>query len=556
MLNHSLLNLVSIRAVILALQYAPAIEGVLLVGLVSFFPRAVTGISNNGNNDAPAPKAVSIGILVLVGLLVLEAIYALTLYLPHKRRLDRLATHPAPLSPSERAALFAKCAANVPDWERYLRVWFLGADWHDIKAENVREFLLWAFFDRDAPPHPEVVISRQEYDALDAEVSKCMRQIEGFLGREFAPGRGSATAFRLTLDPVEIRYHSVLWYAIVALVDLITHTCMVFIHRYSYYAPPGLHWPVLGVFPPTAVRAIATHPSTLFAGSGGRRQSPSGEIGYWLREHRSRTRLPVVFIHGIGIGLWPYTKFLGELAAAAAGDGEDEQIGVLALEILPISMRLTTPPLSQAKFLKHLGAILAQHGPEWDNFVLVSHSYGSVLTTHILRSPELGPRVRAAVLIDPVSVLLHVPDVAYNFTRRKPRTANEWQLWYFASMDMGVAETLARHFFWRENIIWREELLALGTERKVVVSLSGRDLIVDTHTVARYLASEGEFANVSHEDPAFVSRRDTYRAPSGLEILWFPQLDHAQVFDARQDRARLVEVIKRFSREAFLELER
>ncbi|KAK3366383.1 hypothetical protein B0H63DRAFT_536330 [Podospora didyma] len=71
-------------------------------------------------------------------------------------------------------------------------------------------------------------------------------------------------------------------------------------------------------------------------------------------------------------------EFLGELAVITNDDDEgNEQIGVLALEILPISMRLITPPL-------YPGAILAQHSPNWENFMLVSHSYGSVLTTHVL----------------------------------------------------------------------------------------------------------------------------------------------------------------------------
>ena len=43
--------------------------------------------------------------------------------------------------------------------------------------------------------------------------------------------------------------------------------------------------------------------------------------------------------------------------------------------------------------------------------------YGSVVTTHLLRTPELASQISSIVLVDPVSLLLHQPDVAYNFVR-------------------------------------------------------------------------------------------------------------------------------------------
>ena len=41
--------------------------------------------------------------------------------------------------------------------------------------------------------------------------------------------------------------------------------------------------------------------------------------------------------------------------------------------------------------------------------------YGSVITTHLLQDPELSGRIASIVIVDPVSILLHLPDVAYNF---------------------------------------------------------------------------------------------------------------------------------------------
>jgi hypothetical protein len=146
----------------------------------------------------------------------------------------------------------------------------------------------------------------------------------------------------------------------------------------------------------------------------------------------------------------------------------------------------------------------------------------------LLRSPNLNNRIAAALFIDPIPFLLHFPSVAYNFLYRYPRTANEWQLWYFASRDADVAHSLARHFFWSESVMWKEQLEG----RPFGVSLSGGDQIVDTAEVRKYLTGEEEV---------------TERWQNGaLQVLFYPKLDHATVFDTRDRRFPLVNVLREF----------
>lgn len=122
---------------------------------------------------------------------------------------------------------------------------------------------------------------------------------------------------------------------------------------------------------------------------------------------------------------------------------EDGEIGIIAIEIMPVAFRITGPALEKGEMCNEILQILRQHA--WDKFVLCSHSYGSVISTHLMRNPDTSKMVGPILLIDPVSILLHLPDVAYNFTCRRPHRANEQQLWYFASMDQGVAHTLCRY---------------------------------------------------------------------------------------------------------------
>ena len=300
-------------------------------------------------------------------------------------------------------------------------------------------------------------------------------------------------------------------------------------------------------------------------------------IPYWYRPHRSRTKLPIVFIHGIGIGLLPYIPFLRELAA------QDPDVGILAIEILPISMHITEQPLARDAICDAIERILNAHGLR--RIVLAGHSYGTAISAYLLRrqwgsvdrslilptptTPLIqqprpgsadhvsigdgndgGDLIAATLLMDPIPFLLHYPAVAYNFIYRQPRYANEWQLWYFASRDADISRTLSRHFFWYECILFREDVLSStgaagskdeGSVMPVAVSLSGRDQIVDGPAVHAYLTGGEQCTQGAAGAP-------TRWAQDELEVLFYPELDHSTVFDTRQRRAPLLEVLHRFVR--------
>lgn len=290
-------------------------------------------------------------------------------------------------------------------------------------------------------------------------------------------------------------------------------------------------------------------------------RSPADSVAYWVRPHTSKTRLPVLYIHGIGIGLIAQVGFLRELDKALNdGHPEDGEVGILAIEILQVSSRLTVATPTRPQFLEQLTSILDFH--DYNRFVLCSHSYGSVLSTHILNNPTLASRVSSTLLVDPVTVLLHMPDVAYNFTVRKPKTAAEWELWYFASKDPGIAHTLGRHFFWSENVLWRDRLMELVQNgMRVTASLASKDLIVDTESVGMYLMEN------QIPDPVLKTEHDgqqhmELQAPNAsvthwkqrpwrglnLDVMWWEGLDHAQVFDKYDTRSKLVDILIEYSK--------
>jgi len=510
MINSSFQEYVLIHIFILFFQYTPLLYTSILLFLTL----------HNG-----WPSASSSPLFRLTStLLVLETIFALTLYRTYVTRLLKAAKHPPPGTRANRRALFEKCFSHVSDVDAYLRLWFLGAEPSEVRRENMREFLLWGFFDRDLK-------ECEEDDEVLGELEEYMTRVEEKLGRKLEPGRGVAECLRLTIDGVECRYRSLTWYLIIFLVDTAAHA-VFYLQGFRHYSQSLRK--SLRVFPPRISHLVLPA-----------ERSVAADLSYWYRPHKSPNKLPIVFLHGIGIGLWTYIQFLSELNSSTKD--HDDQIGILAIEILPISFRLAfDEPLASQEFARQVSKILSHH--DIHEFVLVAHSYGTVLTTQMLRSPKLAPRIASLVLVDPVSLLLHQPHVAYNFTRRKPRTAGQWQLWYFASMDPGVAYVLGRHFFWRDSIVWKEDLLERngrdGEEngngvsekawRRVAVFLAERDLIVSAPAVHRYLEAE--------EDDGCVVVSEGGK----VEVTLFPELDHAQVFDSPEDREKVLAVIRAY----------
>jgi pimeloyl-ACP methyl ester carboxylesterase len=428
-----------------------------------------------------------------------EVAFYFFVHVPYRKHLQHPAKHPPASSREKRQKLFQHCQETIEKPESYLRKWFLGSPLEDIKKDNLKEFYLWAFFNRGGDPGQD-----------DEELEHYIAATEEWLGRRFEDGRGNAVCLRLTLDEVKMLHRSLLWYWCVGFVDCLS--CI----RFWYHGFHPHRTALVSFF-----RLFPWRPLALLS----RRISPARHLSYWHRPHTSTSKLPILFVHGIGIGLYPYIDFLAELNE----QGEyDNQIGIIAVEIMPISFRITHSMLEKDVLCSEIHEIIRKHG--WSDFVLVSHSYGSAISTHLVNYKPIAEQISAVVLIDPITFLLHLPDVAYNFTIRKPKAANEHQLYYFASMDMGVSHALSRCFFWSENILWKEEL----NDRPVTVSLASNDLIVNTASVRRYLETSG----------GKMTSNEKSRHQSGIEVIWNDGIDHAQVFDTARRRRRVIDAIR------------
>ena len=179
--------------------------------------------------------------------------------------------------------------------------------------------------------------------------------------------------------------------------------------------------------------------------------------------------------------------------------------------------------------------------------------------------------------------------------------ASSWQLWYFASRDADVARTLFRSFFWSEGGMWKEEVdaflrgktsgedgvVSLATyhdqvgddnpsiafhvqnttttttttiqrhpRRNMAVILGGSDQIIPAEAIRRYLTNEDKWKSrwvgrVVNNDSLLTTGASAEEGEAGgqLEVLYDPKLDHAKIFDDKQDMMPLLEVVRRYVRD-------
>ncbi|TRM61261.1 hypothetical protein BD626DRAFT_538215 [Schizophyllum amplum] len=512
MLGNHLYEYVFIRTCILALR---AIAPLTIIGVPLYVVARLKGVS------IPLP------IHVIAGIAAAEASFFLFVYLPRKRYLQKHIHVPRALKRAEREELFQHCVHTAAgSTAGYPEGWFLS---HEAAAastkpkplgrENVREWLLWAFF------HAEV---HEEQEEWAEEIDAYLAAVEDFTGRPLEEGTlATSRSMRVTLDTVPMVHRPLIWYSIVAGVDHST-ALRLWMQGFKHYAPS---------------RASILFPPRLWTPFS--RPSAAAPYSYWYRKGaQSSTTLPILFVHGIGIGMYPYIPFLNDLIKRDPGQS------ILVLELLPICMHITDPLPPRETSLAAIRNLLDTLGIS--RVVLAAHSYGTVIAAHMLRSPTLRSYVAHVALVDPIPFLLHLPDVAYNFHYRVPQRAAEWQLWYFASRDPDIARTIGRAFFWAENVLWDEDVRAFcrgegqGVDgekkrRNFTVVLSGEDQIVSAKAVRGYLTGE--------EQAESRWTREGGSEEGETEVLFYEGLDHAMVFDTPQRRKPLVDSVSRYAHE-------
>lgn len=135
--------------------------------------------------------------------LIAEAVFYIVVFLPQRYHHQRSAIYQHQMSRDERQTLFSRCYNNIADPERFLSRWLMVPEAGQIKRENVKDWIRWAFFG---------VGQTQGHD--EEEIEAFTKDTEKLLGRKFSPGRSDAKNVGRILNETEGLRRSLLWYTV------------------------------------------------------------------------------------------------------------------------------------------------------------------------------------------------------------------------------------------------------------------------------------------------------------------------------------------------------
>ncbi|KAG0345080.1 hypothetical protein BG004_003979 [Podila humilis] len=324
------------------------------------------------------------------------------------------------------------------------------------------------------------------------DINQMLDRLESSKNIKFADGHNAGVqCIRLAFDPVIASHRPLVYYAFFYLANTLA----------------GFVFTMLGF---TRFQGTHTRSNHVFKNNTKRRSrdftrnqsttviDPATDLNYWVRTPKNPTnKVPLVFIHGIGIGMAQYIHW------------------VVALSTISRPLILVEVPYVSNKFFKTdcmtpdetyfaIERILKTH--RYSKATFMGHSLGTMLCAAVCRaSPATQPKsiVAGLILADPICFLTH-HSIARNFAYRAPSTASELIMDLFAARELGTSWYIMRRFNWDQCIMFpiawsrRNTYKALPVQGRLSpvlpamtrVFLSRKDNLLDMGAIATYLQKQ------------------------------------------------------------------
>lgn len=312
--------------------------------------------------------------------------------------------------------------------DKYIEGFCNQAKVEDVCLENLRAFISWAMFGKHIPS-----LSESEEQHVNHFMKDLHRRYD--VVRNMKQGYNpNVSHCSFTLEPVPYIHRPLLFYILAGFNEFV--------------------W------------------NTLILRTNGFRSMQLSSVHYWIK-HGPQDSLqpPLLFFHGISPG-WSLYLMLIKLMT------NDRTVILVDFDPIKIkSMNFFSPSIES--YTDSVRQILERHSISQAS--VIGHSFGSITSGWFVRRyPHLVCHI---TFIDPVSLLLQFPEVAFSFLYRQPSTLIEWLIYLAAAREITISYALRRNFCWHKNTLYLEDI---PKHIGVVIGLAGNDEITCPSTVAEY----------------------------------------------------------------------
>jgi pimeloyl-ACP methyl ester carboxylesterase/uncharacterized protein YneF (UPF0154 family) len=193
-------------------------------------------------------------------------------------------------------------------------------------------------------------------------------------------------------------------------------------------------------------------------------------ITHYRIVHSDKT--PIVFFHGLGIGLAQYCLFLNYLLKSFP------ERTIILFEMPSVSMKIKISHCIPEDFGNSVVDILNKFNI--NSVIAIGHSLGTVMVRWLDRfHPEI---IEQRIFLDPICFNLWTHHTTDNIFTRVPSGWFQYFLRYFITSEPGIALYLRRYFVWYENTYFSMDL-----PENSVIYIAENDDIINAHNVNSYL---------------------------------------------------------------------
>lgn len=325
-----------------------------------------------------------------------------------------------PVTSERKIKVFQQILKYTKDPIAFVRGWFHNIELEKITREDISCWLSWGFFESQYQTDTD---NKFLYYMVDSISHLCETNFPNRVNNDQAPNKFLA----YSIEPYECGHNMLFTYII---------TMCIF--------------PVL---------------ANIYLSDLGFTKHKINGMHFWIL-YQSEGITPIVLLHGLGGGIFPYCEFIKSLVCL------DATIIVPDMTFLSMYMNDNIPDDDDI-ILAIKNAITTVN----KNAIIIGHSYGTAIMSWIIQKyPEI---VASVVLLDPFVFMLHLADTNFNFLYKK----RGYDILGIIRSDPYINWVLRRHFWWLSSILWLEDI----ENMPVVAVLCMKDQILPVQSIKEYI---------------------------------------------------------------------